>query len=77
MPLNSNPLEQWEDMKNIFPLQYKQARIHFSIVATSVPCERLFSKVGATINQARNRLSSSRLEKLLFLGDLPEEEWFS
>ncbi|CAI6375724.1 unnamed protein product [Macrosiphum euphorbiae] len=29
MPLNSNPLEQWEDMKNIFPLLYKQARIHF------------------------------------------------
>lgn len=51
--LNFNPLEQWEDMKNIFPMLYKQARMHFSIVATSVPCERLFSKAGATITQAR------------------------
>lgn len=75
--LSFDPLEQWEDMKNVFPLLYKQARIHFSIVATSVPCERLFSKAGATMNQARNRLTSSRMEKLLFMADFTEQEWFT
>jgi len=75
-PLKSDPLEQWEDMKNVFPVLYKQARYHFTMVATSVSYERLFSKAGATIIKARNRLSSSRLQKLLLLADLTEEEWF-
>ncbi|CAI6358184.1 unnamed protein product [Macrosiphum euphorbiae] len=42
-PLTSDPLEQWEEIKNVFPLFYRQARLHFSIVATSEvsePCER-------------------------------------
>lgn len=73
--LNSNPLEEWEK-KETFPALYKQARIHFVIAATSVPCKRLFSKAGATKTQVRNILSSSRLGKLLFLGDLPDECWF-
>ncbi|CAI6346412.1 unnamed protein product [Macrosiphum euphorbiae] len=75
--LSVDPLEQWEDMKNVFPLLYKQARINFSVVASSVPCERLFLKAGATMNQARNRLTSSRMEKLLFMADFSEDEWFS
>lgn len=49
--LKSDPLELWEDMKNIFPNLYQQARLHFTLVATSVPCERLFSKAGATITK--------------------------
>ncbi|XP_008180283.1 zinc finger BED domain-containing protein 1-like [Acyrthosiphon pisum] len=76
VPLITNPLEKWEELKNIFPLLYKQARIHFAMVATSVPCERLFSKAGATITNTRNRLTGKRLEKLLFLGCFDEEDWF-
>lgn len=32
MNLKSNPLDQWEDMKNIFPQLYKQARLYFAII---------------------------------------------
>lgn len=60
--LKSDPLELWEDMKSVFPMLYKQGRIHFTVVATSVPCERLFSKAGATITKSRNRLTDSRLQ---------------
>ncbi|XP_055909811.1 zinc finger BED domain-containing protein 4-like [Eupeodes corollae] len=65
--LKSNPLEEWEDMKAFFPSLYKHARMFLVVVASSVPCERLFSKAGATISKSRNRLSGKHLEKLLFL----------
>lgn len=74
--LKCDPLQLWENIKNTFPLLYKEARHHFSMVATSVPCERLFSKAGSTITKTRNRLLGSRLEKLLFLSDFEEDEWF-
>ncbi|KAF0744863.1 zinc finger BED domain-containing protein 1-like, partial [Aphis craccivora] len=43
------------------------AKKYLSIVATSVPCERLFSEGGTIISKKRNRLSSERLSQLLFL----------
>ncbi|XP_015378490.1 PREDICTED: zinc finger BED domain-containing protein 1-like [Diuraphis noxia] len=75
-PLKSNPLELWEDMKTVFPMLYKQSRISFTMVATSVPSERLFSKAGGVMTKTRNRLTGSRLEKILLLADLPEDQWF-
>lgn len=75
-PLKSNPLELWEDMKTVFPMLYKQSRISFTMVATSVPCERLFSKAGQIMTKTRNRLTGSRLEKILLLADLSENQWF-
>ncbi|KZC13879.1 Zinc finger BED domain-containing protein 1, partial [Dufourea novaeangliae] len=67
--LHSSPLEEWEDIKTMYPLLYKQARTVLVVVASSVPCERLFSKAVATITQTRNRLTGKHLEKLfLFRG---------
>lgn len=75
-PLKSNPLELWEDMKTVFPMLYKQSQISFTMVATSVPSERLFSKAGGIMTKTRNRLTGSRLQKILLLVDLPEDQWF-
>lgn len=74
--LKSNPLEEWEDMKYAFPSHCKHVHSFLVIVASSVPCERLFSKVGAIICKTRNRLSSKHLQKLIYLNGLPEEEYF-
>lgn len=74
-PLSTDPLAQWEDMRNTFPCLYKIAQELLTIPATSVPSERLFSKAGATMTKIRNRLASKRLNKLLFLGDCTEDEW--
>lgn len=71
--LNQDPLIIWEDMKNVYPNLFKLAEKVFTIPATSVPSERLFSKAGATATLNRNRLSPKMLGKLLFLGSLPEE----
>lgn len=75
-PLKSNPLEQWEEMMTIFPGLYKLARQYLLNMATSVPCERLFSKAGATITQDRNRLSGKYLQKLVFLSSVSDDAWF-
>lgn len=74
-PLSTNPFEQWEDMKTVFPHLYNLAHEYLAIPATSVPSERLFSKAGSTLTKIRNRLSPKRLDKLLFLSDCTEEEW--
>lgn len=38
-----------------------------SLVATSVPSERVFSTAGQLLSERRNRLSNSNAQKLLFL----------
>lgn len=60
----SNPLEEWEELKAVFPLLYKQARMSLNKVATSV------------ITTSRNRLTMKRLEKLLFLGSATKADFF-
>lgn len=75
-PLKTNPLEVWEDMKNVFPALYKQARKNLLQMGTSVPCERLFSKAGATMTEKRNRLSAKFLDKIVFLSSIGNDIWF-
>lgn len=75
--LKANPLEEWEDLKPVFPALYKLARIYLNVVGTSVPCERLFSKAGATITASRNRLTGKHLDKLIFLGSTTKTDFFS
>lgn len=71
--LNQDPLLIWHEIRSVFPNLYKEAQKYLGIVATSVPCERLFSKAGATANKTRNRLTGKRLSKLLFLQSIPKE----
>jgi len=60
----------------MYPNLYEIARQKMSIVATSVPSERLFSKTGNIISKKRNRLTEKRLSKLVFMSSLSEEDWF-
>lgn len=61
------------DQKNYTRIELNHFSLNFSIVTRLVPCERLLSKVGTTKNQSKNCLSSFRLEKFLFLSDLPDK----
>lgn len=67
---HENPLQYWKKLKSAYPLVYNLDTKYLSIVATSVPSERLFSKAGAHITQSRNRISPKRLSSLLFLNSL-------
>ncbi|XP_066583331.1 E3 SUMO-protein ligase ZBED1-like [Prorops nasuta] len=50
-------------------------RKYLTVVASSVPCERLFSKAGRIITESRNRLSAEHLQQLIFLGSLSIQDW--
>lgn len=71
--LDVDPFLYWSNSSSI-PLK-KLADKYLSVVGTSVPSERLFSKAGRTIAETRNRLSGERLSKLLFLNSLDFGDW--
>lgn len=64
---SEDPLTWWRGSQYIFPTIAKVVKARFNIVATSVPCERIFSKAGVIINDRRTRLKPSKVEKLIFL----------
>ncbi|XP_066586476.1 E3 SUMO-protein ligase ZBED1-like isoform X2 [Prorops nasuta] len=72
--MDACPIKFWQS--NNSPLN-KLGQRYLAAIASSVPCERLFSRAGRIITESRNRLSSEHLQQLLFLGSLPVEDWIS
>nr|XP_023027829.1 zinc finger BED domain-containing protein 1-like [Leptinotarsa decemlineata] len=71
-----DPLSVWKSFEGTFPLLTDLALKHVSVMATSTPPERLFSKAGNMVRKTRNhRILGKRLSKLLFLNCLPENLW--
>ncbi|KAK7912837.1 hypothetical protein WMY93_013048 [Mugilogobius chulae] len=66
-PRSQDPIEYWETQRSNFPHLFKLAQKFLSTPASSVPCERVFSKAGELVSKRRNRLGPSLLQKLLFL----------
>ena len=74
MPLilrQDDPLEWWRNNEAAFPNIKQVANKYLVILATSVPSERLFSKVGELISAKRNSLKPKNVDMLLFLNSLP------
>lgn len=67
VPKSIDPLVWWKANGHKFPNIANLAKKYLCIVATSVPCERLFSQAGQVISQKRARLTSNRVNGLLFL----------
>ncbi|KAL0861410.1 hypothetical protein ABMA27_008954 [Loxostege sticticalis] len=65
--IDRNPLIWWHGRKLVYPLLYKYAIKRLHLIATSVPCERIFSKAGYTLNERRTRLQTKKLSQLLFI----------
>lgn len=53
---HEDPLEFWQKREPSYPRLTKLAKKFLMIPATSVPCERVFSKAGELITDRRNRL---------------------
>lgn len=66
------PLKYWQNYSQS-PLS-KLAKRYLTIIATSVPSERLFSRAGNIITDLRNRLTGEHLQQLLFLNSLSIED---
>lgn len=75
IPLGDDILKYWDINGNMFPLLKKIVQPYLSVVATSVPSERLFSKAGNIMTEKRNRLKGEKLQQLLFLNSLNFEDW--
>ena len=63
--LDVEPVKYWAQCKTT-PLS-KLALQLLSIPCSSASVKRLFSKAGIVLSQRRSRISSSKLEKLIFL----------
>jgi len=48
---------------------------YLSVIATSVPSERLFSRAENIMTEPRNRITGEHLQQLLFLNSLSVEDW--
>jgi len=75
IPIHENIIKFWDVHKMMYPNIAKIAESYLSLVATSVPSERLFSKAGNIMNAKRNRLSGEELQHLLFLSSLNFDDW--
>eukprot|EP00102_Acyrthosiphon_pisum_P007844 XP_003243557.2 PREDICTED: zinc finger BED domain-containing protein 1-like [Acyrthosiphon pisum] len=61
---DENPLLWWSERKKVYPLLYEIVKRRLCIMATSVPCERIFSKAGQVVtNRRRDRFVRTALIK--------------
>ncbi|CAK1603037.1 unnamed protein product [Parnassius mnemosyne] len=64
---NISSLEWWKKRKDVYPHLYALALKKLNAMATSVPCERLFSSCGLLLNDRRTRLGTRKVQQLMFL----------
>lgn len=53
IPRHENPLKWWNDNRNVYPCLFELMKKRHYVLATSVPCERIFSKAEQTISKKR------------------------
>lgn len=65
--LNQDPLAWWHQRRHIYPKLFQIMKTRLCIMATSVPCERIFSKAGQIINEKRESLKTEKASQIIFL----------
>jgi hypothetical protein len=64
---SEDPLAYWRNHQNVYPHLFNLAKKNLCSPASSVPCERVFSKSGEVVSKKRNRLSPKTVEKIMYL----------
>lgn len=64
---HQDPLKWWNQNQHVYPHLSKLVQRRCNMVATSVPCERLFSKAGYIISDRRTRLKPKKVQQITFL----------
>ena len=64
---DKNGLEWWENNQDRFPTVAEVVKQYFTIPATSVPSERIFSTAGLIVNQQQSSLKPVNVDMLIFL----------
>lgn len=60
IPFYNDPLEWWKRRRAHYPRLIDLVFKYLGMIANSVPCERIFSKMGLIIVNRRNCLSSDK-----------------
>lgn len=71
----SDPIQFWKTHQMVYPNLAPIAVEYLSVVATSVPAERLFSRAGNILDPCRSRLSNNTFSQILFLNSLDRSDW--
>ncbi|XP_062403782.1 E3 SUMO-protein ligase ZBED1-like [Sardina pilchardus] len=67
IPRSCNPLIWWKNRALVFPRLTRLVIERACVVATSVPSERVFSKMGQIISERLSRLTPSKAHNIVFL----------
>ena len=67
LDLDSNPLKWWKERDKLYPILSDLSCKLFSLPATNVPSERIFSCPGNVITEKRSRLLAQNVDRLVFL----------
>ena len=67
LDLDSNPLRWWMEREKLFPILSDFACKLFSLPATSVPSEQIFSCAGNVVIEKQSRLLAHNVNRLVFL----------
>jgi len=67
IPRTADPLKWWNENKNIYSTLFIIMKRRLCVQASSVPSERVFSKGGQIVTEKRSRLTSKRVEQIIFL----------
>nr|XP_022910666.1 zinc finger BED domain-containing protein 1-like [Onthophagus taurus] len=62
-----DPLVWWHQRKHIYPNLFQIMKKRMCVMATSVPCERIFSKAGQIVSEKRERLTTNKIAQVVFL----------
>ncbi|CAI6377067.1 unnamed protein product [Macrosiphum euphorbiae] len=62
-----DPLKWYSDRQNLYPRLYEMVLRRQCVPETSVPSERVFSKAGLVLNAKRTRLTTDKVETILFI----------
>ena len=73
---NPDPLLAWDAIAQEYKYVHAVAEEFLSILATSIPSERLFSHSGRIATSIRSRLSPHHLDMLVFLQSCDKSMWF-
>ncbi|CAI6376400.1 unnamed protein product [Macrosiphum euphorbiae] len=67
IPRSMDPLQWWSERKHIYPRLFEVVKRRLCIPGTSVPSERVFSKAGQVLTDFRSRLTTDKVEKIVFV----------
>ena len=66
---NVKPVDFWRQNKENYPALFYCFEYIFSIMASSVPSETLFSEAGDQVTDKRNRLDPVKVNKMMVVED--------